>query len=204
VDLDPIADSHPQKRPRNLSIECPKPKGGSLGEPAFELDCYQIDAHRLRLAPLDRAGQVGRLARNVCVGDRRRRRLRCHQELALHAGEPVAGDAAIVNKIARRFGAERDRRTGPLAGHARRLGALIGKHDIVLGALTIDQRDLYRLHFGRGQHLIGLPVDLAADTDKDHAALGDPGAQRVVDIRHVGNGARRRSRRCWGRCRRWR
>ena len=43
------------------------------------------------------------------------------------------------------LGAEGDRRAGALAGDARRFGVLIGKDDVVLGALAIDQRELHDL-----------------------------------------------------------
>ena len=62
---------------------------------------------------------------------------------------------------------------------------LIGEDDVVLGAFAIDQGDLDDLPFGGGQHRIDLAVDRAADADKDHAAFGDPGAQRIAQTRHV-------------------
>ena len=53
----------------------------AFGEPAFELDGQQIDAHGLRLALADRRRQVGRLARNVGFDQRLRRRPRRDDEL---------------------------------------------------------------------------------------------------------------------------
>ena len=78
------------------------------------------------------------------------------------------------------LGAESDGGAGALAGDARRLGVLIRKHDVVLGAFAIDERELDDLSFGRGQDRIDLAVDRAADPDIDHAAFGDAGAQGVA------------------------
>ena len=65
------------------------------------------------------------------------------------------------------------------------LRVLVGKDDVVLGALAVDQRELDDLPFGGGQHRIDLSVDRAADAEIDHAALGDAGAQGVIGVGDV-------------------
>ena len=76
------------------------------------------------------------------------------------------------------------------------LRVLVGKDDVVLGALAIDQRELHDLTFGGGQHRVDLSVDRAADADEDHAALGNAGAQGVVGVRHIGDAGSGRRLRC--------
>ena len=95
------------------------------------------------------------------------------------------GHAAEIVEVAGLAGAERDRGAGALAGDARRLRVLVGKHDVVLGAFAVDQRELHDLAFGGGQDRIDLAVDRAADAEIDHAAFGDAGAQRVTRIREI-------------------
>jgi hypothetical protein len=68
------------------------------------------------------------------------RRPRSDDELPLHARELVTGDAAEINEIAGFARPEGNGGAGTLAGDARRLGILIGKHDVVFGAFAVDER----------------------------------------------------------------
>ena len=83
MDFDRVADAHAQERARHLAVERPVAEGGAVGQPAFDLDGHQIDAHGLRVALADRRRQVGRIARDVGLDQRLRRRLRRDDELAL-------------------------------------------------------------------------------------------------------------------------
>ena len=139
MDVDGVADAHADERPGHLAVERPVAEGRALGQPALDFDAEQIDAHGLRLALADRRRQVGRFARDVGLDHRLRRRPRRDDELPLHARELVAGHAAEIDEVAGLGGAEGDRRAGAFSGDARRLGVLIGKHDVVLGALAIDR-----------------------------------------------------------------
>jgi hypothetical protein len=71
VYLDLIADPHPQKRPRNFSVEGPKPKvvpaasRPSSSSSTATRSTRTVCGSRRSIGP----GQVGRLARNVRVGD---------------------------------------------------------------------------------------------------------------------------------------
>jgi hypothetical protein len=129
--------------------------------------------------------QVVWFARDVGFDQRLRCRPRGDDELSLHAGKLVAGNAAEINEIAGLARPEGDGGAGAFAGNARRFGVLIRKYDVVLGALAIDQREPDDLTFRCGQDRIDLSVDRAADSDIDHAALGDAGAQGEVGVRHI-------------------
>ena len=78
--------------------------------------------------------------------------LRGNEELPLHAGELMPGQAAEVDVVAGFAGAERDVGAGTLAGDVgRSCGCLlIGEDDVVFGAFAIDQGNLYALTFGGG------------------------------------------------------
>ena len=71
----------------------------------------------------------------------------------------MSGHGAEIDEIADLGGAEGDRRARALAGDARRLRILVGKVDVVLGALAVDERELDDLSLGGGQHGIDLAVD---------------------------------------------
>ena len=118
--------------------------------------------------------------------------------LALHAGGAVPRDAAEIEVVPRLLGAERDRRAGAFAGHPLRLGLLVGKDDIMLGPLAVDQGYLDNLPFGGAQHRVDPSVDGPSNAEKDHPALGDPRPQRVFDIRHVRHAVRHSRRRHGG------
>jgi hypothetical protein len=77
--------------------------------------------------------------------------------LSLHAGKLVAGNAAEINEIAGLARPEGDGGAGAFAGNAWRFGVLIGKYDVVLGALAIDQRELDDLTFRCGQDRLTFP-----------------------------------------------
>ena len=99
----------------------------------------------------------------------------------------MPGQATEVDVVAGFAGAERDVGAGAPAGDVRRSCRclLVGEDDVVFGAFAIDQGHLYALTFGRGQYRIDLPIDRAADADKDHAAFGNPGAQRIAQAWNV-------------------
>ena len=114
-----------------------------------------------------------------------RRRPRRNDELPLHARELVSGHAAEIDEVAGLGGAESNRRARAFSGHARRFRILVGKDDIVLGTLAIDQGELDHLTFRRSQQRIDLPLDCSADADIDHAALGNARAQCVLGVGDV-------------------
>ena len=99
----------------------------------------------------------------------------------------MTGQAAEVDVVAGLAGAERDVGAGTLAGDVGRTCGrlLIGEDDVVFGAFAIDQGNLHALPFGSGQYRIDLAIDRAADADKDHAAFGNPSAQRIAQARNV-------------------
>ena len=193
MNVDRVADAHAKEGARHLSVECPVAKRGAFGQPPFDFDGKQIDAHRLRVAFCDRRRQVGRFARNIRLDQSLRRRQRRDDELSFHAGLAMARHAAEVDEIPGLGGAECNRRARALAGDARRARILIGQHDIVLGAFAIDEGELHDLSFGGGQHRVDLAVDRAAHAEIDHAALGDARAQGVTRIGDVADSRRRRA-----------
>jgi hypothetical protein len=65
------------------------------------------------------------------------------------------------------------------------LGVLLGDGDVVLGALAVDQSDLYDVALVHHEVGIDLAVDLAALADIDHLAAGDAGAQGVAGVGHA-------------------
>src|SRR5262249_32046173 len=182
VDFDGAADAHAKERTGHLAIEGPVAKGRALGETALQFDRNQIDAHGLRIAFAYRRRNVDRSLRDVGFDDRLRRWARRDDKLSLHAGQLMSWEAAKIDESARREGRKRQRGAGASAGDARRPRgrALVRKDDVMLGAFPIQQRDLYDLSYGSGQHGIDLAVDRAADPDEHHAAVCNPRAQRIT------------------------
>ena len=135
--------------------------------------------------PIGGGRSVG-FARNVGFDQRLRRKDRRHQKLTLHTRQLVTGNAAEIDEVSGFRRAENDRRARALAVHPRRFRVLIGKYDVMFGALAIDQGELHDLSFGRGQNGICLAVDRTANTQKDHFSFGDSGAQGVLRVREIG------------------
>ena len=106
----------------------------------------------------------------------------------MHARQLVTGNAAEIDEVSGFRRAENNRRAGALAIHPRRFRVLIGKYDVMFGALAIDQGELHDLSFGRGQNRICFPVDRAANAQKDHFSFRDSGAQGVLGVRKIGGG----------------
>ena len=186
MNVDRVADAGAQEGPGHLAVEGPEPEGRAFRQPPFQFNRHQIDAHDLRLALGQRRRQISRVAGDVGDRQRLRRRHGRDQELAFHAREPMAGNAAEINEVAGFAGAKGDGRARTLAGDARRFHVQIREDDIVLGALAVDQGHLDHLALGGGEHRVGFAFDRTALADEDHAAFSDAGAQGVFDIRkHV-------------------
>src|SRR5262249_60026781 len=88
VDVDGVADTHPDERPRHLAVESPVAERGAFCEAAFDFDAEQVDANGLRLALADGWRQVGRLPGDVRLDEGLRRRARGDQGFALDGGHP--------------------------------------------------------------------------------------------------------------------
>lgn len=84
----------------------------------------------------------------------------------------MPGDVAIIDEIAGLHGAEYQNRAGATADDAWR-GTRRRKHDVVLGTLAVQERDLHDLALGGRKQRVYLTVDRAANADIDHAAVGD-------------------------------
>src|SRR5579871_1960332 len=173
MDIDRVADPHPEEGTGHLSVEGPVTERRSLGEPPLDFDAQKIDADRLRLAPHDGRRQVIRFARNVRFHHGLRCGARGDDEFPLHAGLPVSGDAAEIDEIAGFRRAECDGSARSLAGDARRSGVLIWKDNVVLGALAVGERELYDLALDSRQDRIDLALYRAANSHIDHSPFGD-------------------------------
>src|SRR5215467_1357527 len=157
VDVDGVADTHPDERSRHFAAESPVAKRRAFCEAAFDLDAEQVDANGLRLAFADGWRQVGRLPGDVSLDEGLRRRARRDQELTLHARQLMARHAAKVDEVAGFRGAESDRRTRSLAGDA-------GRYRLVLRPPVWQTQDLQN-RFGQkpwGVHLVKVKGDKVA------------------------------------------
>ena len=183
--VDRVADANAEEWPGDLPVERPVSKRGAFGQPSFDFDAQQIDADSLRVPLRDWGRQVSRLARDIGFD----KGLRCRQgrddELTLHAGKLVPRDAAKIGEVAGLRRPKSYRGACPFSGDTRRPGVLLGKDDIVLRSLAVDQGELHDLSCGGGQHRIYFAVDLAADTDIDHASFGDARSQGIFCILEV-------------------
>ena len=93
MNVDGIAYLHADKRAWNLTVEGPVTEGGSFGQSPFDLDAEEIDGYSLRFTPANRRRQIGRLTPDISLNECLRRRPTGDDELALHAGKLVSGDA---------------------------------------------------------------------------------------------------------------
>src|SRR5579863_7158037 len=151
MNVDGVANANPDEWPGHLAVEGPIAKRRALGEATFHLDAEEINAHSLRATLADRRRHVAWFTGDVGLDQSLRSGTRRYNELAFHAGEPVARDAAEVGEVAGFGGAECDRGAGAFTGHARRFRVLIRKHDIMFGAFAVDQRELNDLAFSSRQ-----------------------------------------------------
>src|SRR5262245_43829692 len=60
-----ITDAHAEEWAWDLSIECPIGEGRAIRELTDDFHCFEVNAHVGRAAAANRAGQVGRVARDV-------------------------------------------------------------------------------------------------------------------------------------------
>ena len=185
MNVNGVANADAKERSGHFAIECPVAECRRFGEPAFLLNSEQIEPDGLWISFTDRRWKVGGLTRNVGFDQRLRRKYGRHQKLTLHTRQSVTGNAAEIEEVAGFRRTENNRRAGALAIHPWRFRVLIGKHDVMFGALSIDQGELHDLSFGRGQNRIGLAVDQAANSQKNHFSFRDSGAQRVLRIREI-------------------
>src|SRR5215467_2598672 len=147
MDVNGVADAHPNEGARNFAIEGPVAKRRGFGEPTFDFHAHKVDTDGLWFSLCDGRREVRRLTRDIRFHQRLRWRTGGDDELALHTRLLVPWHAAKIFKVTGLGGAERDRRACAFAGHAWRASVLIGKHDIMFSALTIDQRKLDDLAF---------------------------------------------------------
>lgn len=97
----------------------------------------------------------------------------------------MPGNGAEIGPLPDGPGAEGDRRACPDADDVLRCDVLFGEHDVVLSAFAIDQGDLDYVVFSGSKLRIDHAVDVRADPDEHHAALGNAGFERVSHIRRV-------------------
>ena len=206
MNVDGVADTHPDEGARHLAVEGPIAERRCLREPTFELDAQQVDTNGLRVALADRRRHVRGFSRDIGFHDRLRRRTRGDEELTLHAGKSMAGHAAEINEVSGLVGAECNRRAGAFSGNAWRRRILVREDDIVLRPFAIDQSKLNHLSLNGGQDWIDLAVDRATLADISHAPFRDPRTQGVSRVGNVvaigaGCGLRRLGRsRLWCGC----
>ena len=93
---------------------------------------------------------IGRFSRNIGFDQRLRRKYGRHQKLTLHPRQLVTGNATEVDEVSRFCHTKDDRRACAPTVHPRRFRVLVGKYDVMFGALAVDQGELHDLAFGRG------------------------------------------------------
>ena len=165
-------------------------------------------------------GQIGRIANNIGRGcHRSRARTWRDLDAALHPGFTMARHRTEIGELAGPVRGERYDAARASANDPVRAYGVLVEDDVVLGAFAVDQVDLHSLAFVHVERGIDFAVDVAADAQKNHPALGDAGTQRengwgmhVAMGRDAGRGSgasrgrRRRLRLQVQRCRlgRWR
>src|ERR671918_2642089 len=161
--------------------------GRAVSQPTFQLHALKGDLHPARLAPGDWRREARRRQRDVRLCGRRRlgRARRTDDEPAFHPGQAMPGNGAEIGPLPDGPGAEGDRRACPDADDVLRCDVLFGEHDVVLSAFAIDQGDLDYVVFSGSKLRIDHAVDVRADPDEHHAALGNAGFERVSHIRRV-------------------
>src|SRR5260370_30246252 len=160
------AHANANERSRYFSIESPVAECRRLCEAPFLFDGEQIKPYGLWISLADRRRKIGRFARNVGFDQRLCRGHRRYQKLTLHSRPLVAGNTAEIDEVSGFCRTENNRRAGALAVHPWRFRVLVGKHDVMFGALTIDQGELHDLSFGSGQTRVRFPIYRPTDTNK--------------------------------------
>src|SRR5262249_38004264 len=145
MNVDSVANSHTNEWPWNLAVESPIAEGGALSQATFDLDTEQIDANRLWFALCYRRRQGPRFTWNIRLDQGLCRRGRRDEELPFHARLPVSRHATEIGEVARLGSTECNCRACPFARYPRRTRILIGKDNVMFGALAIDQSKLNHL-----------------------------------------------------------